>query len=650
MTDRLERFVNRKIRTAKYVRDSLFFVLSLIVAAIILQWAEPSCDGLGYVGGTVLCFGVFNIQSWAVGWLILSGLRVIFTMRILDGKGFAGLCGLRLAESSTCRKNILGALLYVVIEWLPFHIVVLCFLIAPPTDLSTYDNSLVIAICVQLIWLAPVWFRWNGRNISQALLRNQLAFQPRKYEKITRCFASKGKRILCHIWVGAVFAIYTLCAAIFLFFLVQMMRTPALNPEFEPMLYGDRAPIWDENLYFLLRGLNAPDDIEDFEAYGKYYAYDAFRTSEQFKQRAGISIIYEIPEFPELERYRDIGELPSIDNSNWKNVVCLFDRRAMGGSDCATVRDLQDYIAANHTMWERFQVISQPQFLNYRFRSSTTLGDGGNILHSLIPLATLKAAHIMQLAQHGQEAEAIREWLAYMHFYEAMAEDTGGMIMQSIAAILFSLQFSALESVLFEHPDLAKGYDFGQWLDHVPAGGTPFRISKMLANDFGLYEPIVLGRLGNVNAMRNVAFTCIQAFQRIAEQATYPVDLYDDSQLCSFLDRERTLVDYLLYPLGYSGSYLSNLIYYSGLTSLASGHALIGNLKVVQARFTMMKLGARSLREDVKPADMKAFLASNKALYNPLTQKPFGWDKEERGLFFINPAIEWPEYFHLNVE
>lgn len=598
-------------------------------------------------------------KLWALIWLILSALRILFLLSSWRGGPLLKWSGLYLDKTDGSPLTIGDVLKYSVIEWLPMHLFSL-FVLSPLFSSSihslfahgAFDH---IKITAQILWIAPFIFLYKGRNCAEFLSGVTVAFTEKKENKILKKTTKALFPVTRTLNLAGNYFIYLLFVVPFLFVSIQILRTPAENPEYQKALYSGYQPIWTDNTYFAIMGLPAPADVKNFYRYGlkrTYYVADFY---ERLKADAHINYPYPIPKIEGLDDIvTRLDQLEIIDRDSWNDLGCLYEweHEVKKGKKCATSRDFITYITQNKIIWERFNKL--PAIGNaYRVPPRTIIPNPGPGIE-FIYASELKAVQIVKMAQSGEKEQALREWLRYIELYKSMAHERGNLVDRALLMIVLKRHERALETLLFEAPDLAVTYY--KELRTALNDQTPiFREGRFIRDELAQFIPLAIVLVGNVNAVHNDLYECIR---KASEQAEMPFHLYPfgkKTQLCP-LER-RISAGTIFYSLLTPGYPIANWVISSIIKDIFKGKELEDDAKIYRVRFRMASLAVTALSEGVTADTIETFIQTvPEDLQNPITLSPFLWDAQKSALYFEDPypleREEEPrkEYFRLNLQ
>lgn len=583
-------------------------------------------------------------KALAAAWVISSLVRIPFL--IWKGGPLLKGMGVYLIRLDGKDWNLKNTLSYGFIEWLPTllgatYVLLLDF----PTSLFGAWTHATIVLGAQLIWLAPVLFRFNDRNLAEIATGVTIDATKKKKNKIEKSYNKKFRRFLNNFSSGLNYLFYVLITSFFIFSFTQILRIPEQNPAYQETVYGGYNLVWENNIYFAMTGVSAPVDVTDFYQYGLKKAYEEFKYYESLKRKMGVKAEYwnKIPHLENPAVRTDKGRELKLDDT--QEFYCLLALKPDKARKCKTFADWKIFIEEHKIIWDRYNrvpdmgtiYVTPPQLID------------GEASYKNIQLGNLKAVHIVYLAKNGQPDAAIKEWLRYMKLYRMMANDRQTLFFKATILATISRHLLALEKLLTIAPELATKYadDIMEVLNNdKPIYRDPF----LLSDDWGLNEPFVGGSIGNVNAVQNDLFQCFQGAKKLAEK---PLDEYPYTEnivLCSLHECKSSLERALIYPARMPGSYMANTFYSLFFEGFLKGHELIKSIKAQQVQFRQAQLAIMILSQNIPAAKIDEFIKTVPSnLKNPITNKPFGWDEENQSLFFERPDTGKKIYWHINL-
>ena len=634
-----------------------WFIIGLFVALVCAVFpapVPPEClpadhsfiglDDVGDMGGA-LCDGGYHARMTAVAWLLFSGLRAfLLSSRREPGwlGRFVGLgpqtgpllkfSRLRLRRRDGGDLSLADGARHALLEWLPLHVLSGYVLVMPPADnLYAVAAPATLAMAAQMIWLAPVVFRFRGRNIAEWLTGTDVVFDEKGEAKIVRVYAAPWRRGLgrgSYYLSGLLYVVY---AFFFLFGAGQIMRTPAINTDYEHALYTGWETVWEDNANIGMEGLSAPADVADWYGHARVRVMQHHAAFEMAKKKAKIA--QAAPPAGATIKAPRRGEELRLDKDEWKDLQCLYDTRHQTKSECATAQDVKDYIATNKIIWERFRRV--PDYGHYSV-APRPLGSG---FRDPYQLAQLKAAEIAVMAREGTADDAFTEWARYMRLYRQMGAARDTMVLKAVVILMIDRHLELFETLINLHPELAvmRAAEIDALL--TPADGL-MTVDNMMADDLALLEPVMLWQLGKVNAIRNDLHECVEDFGALARVPVHEYPYGEEDSLCA-LQNMNGVYSILSYALLQPGAFVPNIIQALTVGGVLKGQELVGAIKQREAQVRMMQLAMAMIREGVTAADAPAYVAAApEELRNPVRREPFMWDVATRELYYMTVAKE----------
>ena len=442
---------------------------------------------------------------------------------------------------------------------------------------------------------------------------------------------------------------------LFLFFAIMglnFLRDIGPPADYDAVLYGRPAIDWDNNGYFALVGMNAPQDIDDFYTYGRERThYDATRWAA-YKKEIGLPFVNDTPDL-EYTLYNPDNALEPIEfnNAGIEDWHCLYDLdTTVDASACPDMADVMALRDKNAVLWARFQNFTS-HGINFEVPDKGIGSEtyGGS---AFISLTQLHAAHLVNLVKNGRKDQSMDEWLRHMALYNNMVSAHDNMVSKAIFMIILGIHFNTLETLLYNDPSIAVQYG-----DEITAvlhidDISAYRAEQMLADDWRTIEPTFIPYLGRSAHIRRKNLKCFQHNQTLASLPAHEYLSIDGVRFCPDVYPED--LDYLLLRTFFEpGSLIPNIINNLLIGGVLKGGELIENMHTRVARFRMAKLAIKLIQDDVSPSEVQQYLdQAPQELWNPITQEPFLWDAEKRWLYTPNlndPALEPNKTFRVNL-
>lgn len=650
----LSKYKYRFICGTKATCDTLFWFFICVAHFAVGKffYSEDICDSsnnnLPFFKEAVIgfCQIEYLFQYWAISWIIFLFIRI--PLLVFQKTPLLMLFGLRLKRADGNNWCLFDGVIYGLVEWLPVLIGAV-YILTFNMDYNFFNLNAFTAIVygVQIVWLAPVLFRFNGRNLAQMISGVDVIATDKKESNIRKSYEKRINRSVRKLTfaLNDFFAVFLFL--LFAFVNVQMLRIPSENPNFQNQLYGGYEIVWENNLYIAMKGLSAPPAVVDFYDYGRQKAYENYKLMESYKKNNGVKdeYLYVIPSSDEFTVSLDLENEIKINGDDWKELRCIYsvlDAADLKNLNCASFEDFEHYIEQNRVIWDRYNAI--PELGNRYVMLPQHFGDGLRG-PDLIRLVELKAAHIIYLAKSGKKNEAMEEWLKYMGLYKKMASEPSTFILKASIAFNIGAHIRTLEKLLVEAPDLARVYEAA--LIAVLNSDEPlYRDSHLWADDWGLVEPLTNGMLGNLNAMHNKHLECIDAFKELAE---LPFDQYpyekERIELCDLNVPGSSLREFVIQPALIPGNYFVNAIYSVLIRGALKGEEILKHMKFMRVRFRLAQLAVIILADGVETDKISDVVkAAPDHLQNPISKTPFIWDELGTRLYFVDPGDEEKEF------
>lgn len=240
-----------KVRWTKFTCDLLYCFIICISAGLISEFyftlntsknleAEllakaASNDGFSGDWAQTIWWVETTLKSWTAAWFISTLIRIPFLIR-QEGPLLKGM-GLYLTRLDRKDWSLTNALSYGFIEWLPVLLgAAYVFLFDFPASLFGAGVHATIVLGAQLIWLAPVLFRFNDRNLAEIITGVTVDATEKKHKKIEKTYNKKFRRGLNNFSFGLNYFLYVLITGLFVFSFIQILRVPEQNPAYQETL------------------------------------------------------------------------------------------------------------------------------------------------------------------------------------------------------------------------------------------------------------------------------------------------------------------------------------------------------------------------------------------------------------------------------
>jgi hypothetical protein len=662
MDEKFDRYLVSHTRWTKFFCDTAILFFALVLADFLLgfylslascialerEFLAKAASSYEYLDDFPYASCVIQNRLWLISIVLLIFILIRIPFLMFSRWPILKLSGLILVRIDDKNWTPVTGLKYGLIDGL---LIILGFfyllLFGSPTTLFDMWVIITVFVLVDVIWRLPLGFGLDDKSLLEKISGVTVDVTEKKLNQIQKSYQNRFKRKFFHFFYNFYVGLIILSVGFFIFSFIQILRTPALNPAYNEALYGGIEPVWENNSYFAMEGVSAPEGVSDFYQYGLKKAAQNATFFSLLQERSGIDkkYIHDVPDLMDLPITIDESQALKINDSDWKNLDCLYDIHEQKNEECASFSDWKEYIQQNKIMWDRFNRV--PDFGDV-FEPTPQL-IGGRITN-IIPLAELKAAHIIYLAENGRTRMAMYEWARFMDLYREMAASRGGFIFKAMIAVIINQHYKALEKLLYNAPDLGKIYK-AETIEVLKNDGPIFRDPYMLSDDLGYIEPII-PYFGNLNAIKNDFYECIVGFKALAET---PHDVFpftnNNIVVCPMHEEKGALEEFVFYPIIKSGHFIPNATYALILGGMLKGHELIENFKIMQVRFRLAQLGVQILSNEITASEVESYIKSVPAsLQNPITLQPFEWDNANQSVYFDHPDGNTRYEFRLNLK
>lgn len=642
----------RQIRSTAMFYDSLFAialaaVLYGLVAEGVLPVTPPECrvpvfDAGGALAGDDFTMGdiaqricMFSEYVWVGSYLmlpyiILAILMIISPMRATLPMRMAGFTLKRCGEQAG--PGMSGAARFVLLNphLVPLYFLILFFAVRD-YNVTFHEQTNGVILMTGLAAVLMLAGRFVPRHLTLAEWISGLDVVPgagptkqlHKIESKARGFS--GLRHVMRKWQGP-----ALMLAVFGWQSFNVLREGATPEGYLAYLYQRPPVAWQDNGYFVLTGLDAPREVDDFYAWGRE------------------RVLHDAAEFAEIKRAAGITDLPDMPNATTRHFkpddereglslsleydhawVCIYATRrdtpdeGEETQDCPDEAALENAIAQNRLLYDRF--VSAFGYRHFSLPDTFILDTYP--MTEFMTLSRVYAAETVMLARRGAHDAAIQHWADATRTYAMMARASSSLLDKAFAMLMVSIQMQTLETLLLEYPGIAEthGDDIRDALP--PADVRDYRAGRLMADDWRRVAPWVAAIFGNVPYMQQKMFTCLKRFDKHAE---VPPDAgarsYSRNRLCDDLfppDSNKVIRDAFFAP----GNPVSNTIYPLLVSGVLKGEDMILNLHREAARARMAHIAVMLVRDNVMPDAVVDYLAGIEADYrDPFGKQPFGWD------------------------
>lgn len=548
--------------------------------------------------------------------------------------------GLKAAGIDLHRKGgddtgMLRAALYVAVRYLPTHLFCAYLslkLLQTGLDFHITTSAVVIAAAAQMLWTLPLFFLGTRRNLADILSGTEMRMNVKALERIEALRASRLRKAFRPLRMTIETGSYVLLLLFFCIPAAQILRDPAVHPEYETLLYGQQSALWEDNAYFALEGLNAPPDVKDSYGYGRYRTATAAKFYHRLLEHEGIVPFYDVPEIEKpadyiaptrKNRLTFYGETDALSCFN-----VFFQMEEDARKACLEQADLNGMIWDNYILWERFEALRR-----YRhFSPPPQFGGGRFDRRALTDIARVKSAHLVYLAAQGFTQDAVAEWIDYMKLYRRMLESHGTLRDKAAYMLMAQSHFNSFQEILSHAPDavLERYEDITAVLTLDP-DLPPFFADRLLVDDWALKEPVFLSVIGGSGNTRNRLYQCLIPAMILGRT---PADFLPSRHRECLLRRTHRYELLTLAAID-PGNPLTNALYYMLYRGVIQGEEMVYGMHTLSARWRMALLGLLIMKEKGKPEYVEIFTErAPEALRNPFTKQGFEWNRQEKRLFF----------------
>lgn len=410
------------------------------------------------------------------------------------------------------------------------------------------------------------------------------------------------------------------------YFAFNVLRERSPPPDYFEVVYKRDAPIWEDNAYFGLAGLDAPKDIYDHYEYGREKVIFHAARYADFLEKIAIPYTHPVPHISYSLFQPDKEEQKSdFDKDNFEDIDCLYDLEMQANnSSCPPIETTRDVMNKNKLIWNRFKTIVN--YHNFTIPDHDLNEGFDNSL--FINLVKLNAAYMLYLQAKNEEDRAMQEWLRYTKLYLQMASTRTNLVNKASFLVALNIQMKALEALLYHDPDLAQRYgDEIQDLLNIKALEY-FQMDALMADDWRLLEPQIWMLSGGSN-YRNEIYKCFEENKRIVHLS--PAEILKADKFCKTGLNE----DELWLSLQQSGIFFTNLTYNFLRHGLDKGVSLVKNAQHKIVEFRMISAAIELIRNKVPSGAAQGYLnALPENLQDPFNNQPFMWDAENQKIYY----------------
>ncbi len=437
-----------------------------------------------------------------------------------------------------------------------------------------------------------------------------------------------------------------LALCFFAFITLNILREGQAPKGYNEYLYAQRTVPQDNNGYFALAGMDAPENIANTYKFGQEKANIAATNYQILKQALGLNT-------PHIKaediNYKTFPEYTSLewDGTETQNFDCFYSHLKETHENCATENDITTTINANKTLWSRFERL--PNYAHF---------DAPDILiphdlfygQTLISLAKTKAAQIILLQKQDHSDRAVSEWTRFMNLYINLIKRKSGIVDKAIFMILINIHGDTLETLLLNDPTLARSH--GKSIDNLLSGINikSYGMNTMYRDDYAMIEPMLTTITGALPAHQKRILSCLK---KIEADINLPASEFIKTSLLNFCEQEfpNNSKTMMLKAVTDAGDPITNIIYGLLMPGVLKGKGIVKNIHYRDNQFKMARLAIKILQQNLKSEQIQDFLNSQSAdLQNSITEKPFIWDNKKYRIVIKNPFDDYPnKFFQVNI-
>jgi hypothetical protein len=423
------------------------------------------------------------------------------------------------------------------------------------------------------------------------------------------------------------------------FFSFNFIRDVAPPTNYNEVVYSRPAPAWEDNAYFALAGLDAPEGVTDFYEYGRQrIIFHASRWAE-YKKKIPVPYVHDVPtvEYNLFKPYEPVEKL-GFDKQEIENWRCLYNLDAkLNMPTCPSMEDVLSLRQSNSTLWQRFQRLAD----NRVFSMPDHFVDTTYSSQDLIKLVNLHAVYLLDLQSKGYNEKAMQEWVKYMNLYKGMVSAHSVLVDKAIFLIVFKTHADVLETLIYNDPQIAVAYGDEIREAILIKDVSFFRAGQMIVDDWRGIEPLFIPTMGMSANQKRELISCFKENQKLAEWPAKGYFKPRDDRICE-AEFPNDLGDQMLKNLLESGNVITNIIHSLLMGGILKGEELIGNMHRNIADFQMANVAMELIRNEVRARDVSSYLNDMpKEYWNPITEEPFLWDEQNGWLYY--PNLEDPD-------
>lgn len=413
------------------------------------------------------------------------------------------------------------------------------------------------------------------------------------------------------------------------FLLMCFMAFNALNVGERPADYDEyvyksaQEMHWQDNAYFALSGLNAPEDVEDFYTYGLQHAHYYAKRFEAVKKKHDIPFMRDVPDIQNPINQDDIENRSGgiEDDTRWD---CFYKlpRLSDDVSYCEGVsaQDFDVFITQNKVKWARFNDL--PNYTHFALPDTFLAASWKG--QDLIKFAQVKTAEIVILARRGDEAQAISEWIRFMALYQQMVGAQTNMVEKAIFMLPFGVHMDAIEILLNENPVLVRSH--GQAIKDVLTVQSlhDFRGDFLLRDDWRIIGTWIDIHLGDMPHKKRAIHACMKERERVANLPDREMLTALEVESCPLLQLQNR---WPLTTFTSTGEPISNIIWELLVGGILKGRELVKNMHYGAVKVDLLRLTLDLANDQVSTDNLP---------------EPYLWDGEKKVVYY--PQMTDQEY------
>lgn len=444
------------------------------------------------------------------------------------------------------------------------------------------------------------------------------------------------------------------------FVLINITRDLFVDTGIKAVITPGEQTIFTDNGFFAMQGVMAPENTPNPYNWARDRYYEAYLAAKEIVEKNDIPLAIppadiQLPLKPKFVTADNNLAGTSFDRGTETEISpACGSLRAKGIKDknampCMTRKKLESIKKDNALLWSRFEKL--PHYKICQAPQSVLMEQIADA-NPLLDLLELKLNDLFYRAKSGDAETAIREWSAYMVFFKAcQAGHSGSLPDTAFQQIFISKIETGLNDLILINPKAAiknKTY--------IDQALTPFD-DRILIRPFLMTQEYLTGvtylsalrieddvqhgesetftnKLLTVSFPSNGVLKRVQACSKKREiELRKPISQFNSANLAYSCteDFPMDMGAIILKSLTTSGNPIINFVHYVLLPGINNGRELANNIRTMQARMTMARLGldlvSRNLTDDQIASEINN---APSALRNPLTDKPFNYDPKSR--------------------